>query len=283
MKYWTELRTALTVARVGTVSAAATELSIHRATVNRHIDTLEAVFGAPLFQRHARGYSLTEAGQDMLEVASRADEMFGELEGRSKTRAGQVSGKLVISAVPGVAAAVMGAITAFHEVHPGTDVEYWADERLARLEYGEAHIAFRTGPKPTELDYVVRPYHPIRFGLYASQSYVDAHGMPDLENLANHQFIAPLESGSSRPYTDWLAQHVPPASYAMKSNNYPVRRLAICHGLGIGFLDSQETDFLKNAVEIFPPSDAFAINVWVVTHVDLHRSPKIQTFLDFLK
>ena len=41
MEKWAELRTAYQVAKLGTVSAAATALGFHRATVNRHIDVLE--------------------------------------------------------------------------------------------------------------------------------------------------------------------------------------------------------------------------------------------------
>ncbi|MEM6607768.1 MAG: LysR family transcriptional regulator [Pseudomonadota bacterium] len=282
MKYWTEMRTALTLARLGTVSATAVELSIHRATVNRHVDTLESAFGGPLFQRHARGYALTEAGQDLLEVASRADEMFSELEGRSKSRASQVSGKLTVSALAGIAPSNMRAITEFNKAHPSIEIEYVAEHRLARLEYGEAHVAFRAGPKPTELDYVVRPYRPIRFGLYASQSYIDRHGMPDFNDLSKHQFIVPSKGTGATPYTNWLAENVPPSAFALKTNDYMVRRTAICHGMGLGFIDDQETSFLNCVVEIMPPSDVFEVNLWVVTHVDLHRSPKVQALLEFL-
>ena len=59
MDKWAELRTAYQVARLGTVSAAAEMLGFHRATVNRHIDVLEAALGARIFIRHARGYALT--------------------------------------------------------------------------------------------------------------------------------------------------------------------------------------------------------------------------------
>ena len=55
MDRWDELRTAYAVARLGTVSAAATQLNIHRATVVRHIDALEEALGGRLFQRHGRG------------------------------------------------------------------------------------------------------------------------------------------------------------------------------------------------------------------------------------
>ena len=60
---WDDLRAALAVARSGTVRGAAGVLGVHHATVIRRIDALEAALGAKLFQRHPRGYALTEAGR----------------------------------------------------------------------------------------------------------------------------------------------------------------------------------------------------------------------------
>ena len=62
MDNWDEIRTAYHVARLGTVSGAAEALGVHHATVIRHIDALEGRLGVKLFQRHARGYTATEAG-----------------------------------------------------------------------------------------------------------------------------------------------------------------------------------------------------------------------------
>ena len=63
---WDEIRTAYQVARIGTVSGAAEVLGVHHATVIRHIDALEKRLGSKLFQRHARGYTPTEAGHELL-------------------------------------------------------------------------------------------------------------------------------------------------------------------------------------------------------------------------
>ena len=65
MENWDEIRTAYHVARLGTVSGAAEVLGVHHATVIRHIDALEGRLGVKLFQRHARGYTATEAGEDL--------------------------------------------------------------------------------------------------------------------------------------------------------------------------------------------------------------------------
>ncbi len=76
MENWNEIRTAAQVARSGTISAAADVLGVHRATVNRHIDALESALGAKLFQRHARGFTPTELGRELLRVADATGEQF---------------------------------------------------------------------------------------------------------------------------------------------------------------------------------------------------------------
>jgi len=78
MENWDEIRTAFQVARLGTVSGAAEVLGVHHATVIRHIDALEKRLGAKLFQRHARGYTPTEAGRDLLLVAQTTEEQIGQ-------------------------------------------------------------------------------------------------------------------------------------------------------------------------------------------------------------
>src|SRR5210317_409282 len=86
MDNWDEIRTAYKVAQHGTVSGAAEALGVHHATVIRHIDALEQRLGVKLFQRHARGYTSTEAGQDLLQVAQATDDQFNQLAGRIKGR-----------------------------------------------------------------------------------------------------------------------------------------------------------------------------------------------------
>jgi DNA-binding transcriptional LysR family regulator len=49
MDMWNEIKTAYQVAKLGTVTAAAESLGVHRATVIRHIDSLEAELGKSCF------------------------------------------------------------------------------------------------------------------------------------------------------------------------------------------------------------------------------------------
>ena len=97
MDHWTEIRTAYGVARAGTVSKAAQELGVHRATVNRHIDALEAEIGTRLFLRHRRGYELTDAGREFMEIAERSYDMLEDFFGRIRVQSADVEGEVIVA------------------------------------------------------------------------------------------------------------------------------------------------------------------------------------------
>ncbi len=103
MDNWDQIRTAYNMARVGTVSGAADVLGVHHATVIRHIDALEERLGVKLFQRHARGYTATEAGEDLLRVAQATDDQFSQLASRIKGQGNDVDGELVVTSLGGSA------------------------------------------------------------------------------------------------------------------------------------------------------------------------------------
>ncbi len=148
MQNWDEVRTAFQVARMGTVSGAAEVLGVHHATVIRHIDALEKHLGVKLFQRHARGYTPTEAGTDLLRVAQATEDQFGQLVSRIKGQGATVSGDLVVTSLAALAPRIAPLLVAFQEEYSTVVVRYLTGDRLFRLEYGEAHVAIRAGAAP---------------------------------------------------------------------------------------------------------------------------------------
>jgi len=283
MDHWLELRTAFRLARLGTVSATAEDLGGHRATVNRHVDTLETALGAKFFQRHARGYTLTEAGRDLLDVAGRADEMFSDLAGRSKGQFGKLSGSLLITSLAGLAPLIMPAIKAFKAEHPDLDIVFNADDALARLEYGEAHVAIRAGSRPQEADYVVQPFLKLRFGLFAAKSYIDQCGMPEPSDLSAHQFVGAIDGSSRRPYAQWMNTQVTQDQLVLETSDQNVINAAVFAGLGLGFLAEHDAEQRRGLVEIMSSRERWSTDIWIVTHVDLHRTRKVQEFVKSLK
>ena len=58
---------------------------------------------------------------------------------------------------------------------------------------------------------------------------------------------------------------------------------AVLAGAGIGFLARWEASRHPELEEVMEPLPEWAGKLWLVTHVDLHRTPKVQSFLKFLK
>ncbi|MBX2883059.1 MAG: LysR family transcriptional regulator [Granulosicoccus sp.] len=282
MEHWAELRSALTVARLGTVMAAADALGVHRATIHRHIDTLEAYLEVPLFQRHARGYTPTDTGRDMMDAAGRADEIFTDFLGRATGLSERLSGSLKVTSLSGVAPLIIPVIDEFHRKHPNLNIEFIADEQLARLEHGEAHVAIRAGAKPTTPDYIVLPFRTLRFGLYASEAYIDKYGQIKGNEFHDHKFVGPWQRKSPLPYAEWMNSHIPPESFVLRTSSQQVINTAVQQGLAMGFVADFETHYPKLR-QIIAPDDQWSITLWLVTHADLRRTLKVQEFLRFAR
>ncbi len=278
---WDEVRTAYQVARVGTVSGAAQALGVHHATVIRHIDALEGQLGVKLFQRHARGYTPTEAGHDLLRVAQATDDQFAQLAGRLKGKGEGVGGDLVITSLETLSALLTPVLVGFQQAHPDVTVHALHGERVFRLEYGEAHVAIRAGNAPDDPDNVVQSLGRLDFALYAHESYLQARGRPESDaDLANHDFVGPEDLASRAAFFRWLADAVPEARIVLRTPDARVMLDAVRAGAGLGFATSSNAHGL---VQVMPPRDEWCVPLWLVTHVDLHRSAKVQSFLRHLK
>jgi DNA-binding transcriptional LysR family regulator len=281
---WDEVRTAWAVARLGTVSGAAELLGVHHATVIRHIDALERQLGVRLFQRHARGYTPTEAGRDLFRVAQATAEQFGQLAGRIRGQGEVVAGELTVTSITGIAPLLTPVLVGFQARHPEVVVRFLSDARVFRLEYGEAHVAIRAGAAPEEPDNVVQPFGPLRAALYASRGYVAAHGLPDgPPALAAHRFVAPEGPAQRAPSQRWLAETVPAERIVFRATEPAALLAALRAGAGIGFAAVYEAAGDPDLVEVMPPRPEWAAPLWIVTHVDLHRTTKVQAFLTHLK
>jgi DNA-binding transcriptional LysR family regulator len=268
---WDEIRTAYQVARLGTVSGAAEALGVHHATVIRHIDALEKRLGSKLFH-------------ELLKVAQTTEDQFNQLVSRIKGQGETVAGELVVTAVTGISHILTPVFAAYQRDYPEVTIRFVSDMRLFRLDYGEAHVAIRAGGPPQEPDNVVQPLVRLQMALYASQSYVQQFGKPDgPADFARHRFIGPENLDHRAPFYRWLAAHAPHDRIIYRTSEPEAMEQAIRNGLGIGFMRSWEARQMKGLVEVMPPIADWDSPLWIVTHVDLHRTLKVQSFLATLK
>ncbi len=279
MKHWNEVRTAYAVVRLGTVSAAAQALGVHRATVIRHIDLLESSLGARLFQRHARGYTPTEAGRELERVAPAAQEQLERFAIAARGHETQVTGELVVTSVELVSPIVVHAVARVRAAHPEVTLRYVASGRILALAYGEAHLAVRVGAKPEHPDNVVMPYIALESTFYAHSSYVERHGLPTSEaEFEDHWFIS-HQDPERAPFFSWLESAVPDQNIVLRSGSQRVLIESLLAGIGIGFMPKFQAAGDPNLHEVMPPHPEWSVPLWLVTHVDLHRTAKVQALV----
>ncbi len=270
---WDEVRTALHVARAGTVSGAASALGVHHATVIRHIDALEDRINVKLFQRHAKGYTPTEAGSALFKAARETEQRFEQLAAQLQALQEGISGAVVITTIPELSALLLPCIVTLRTLHPALVPCLRTEERVLRLEYAEAHVAIRAGAQPQEPDNVVQPLGALPIALFASPAYLADHGTPGTDAaLRDHVFVAADGASERAPVERWL--HQQGHAIAFRSNDHATRIGAIRAGMGLGFL-ARGSD-AKGLVEVMSPRTDWRSELWLVTHVDLHRSPKVQ-------
>ncbi|MEM6958691.1 MAG: LysR family transcriptional regulator [Myxococcota bacterium] len=282
MERWNELLTAYQVGRLGTFQAAAKALGLHRATVARHIDALEDELGARLFLRNPKGAHPTDAGEDLLRTAAVVEEQLAQLALRLRGRDAHLSGELVLTSVEAVSALVLPAVAEFRLQHPAISVRYEVSPRLYQLEYGEAHVAIRSGAKPRDPDCVATPFTTMKLGLYAHERYVAHNGLPASKDAyGEHTFIGTDGPDRNFPFMRWLHANVPAEALSFTSASRVGKWDALLAGVGIGFYPKHLAG--PELHPVGPPEREWRVPFWIVTHVDLHRSPKVQAFLRILR
>jgi DNA-binding transcriptional LysR family regulator len=105
----TAWRTFVTVCRAGSLSAAA-ELGYTQSAVSRQIAGLERQAGVPLLERHARGISLTPAGEAFrMHAQSAVHEAERAIRAARDTTDGTLTRPLAVAATPSLAAGIVPA------------------------------------------------------------------------------------------------------------------------------------------------------------------------------
>lgn len=281
---WNDIHIAYQVAQSGTLTAAAEALDVHHSTVLRRVNSLEKKLGTRLFHRHARGYTPTEAGLMLMQVAENTQSNFDRLLGQLQGVDTQLTGTLVITSVNTMTPTITPLLAEFQALYPEIKLEFAAEGRIYKLEHGEAHVGIRPGTKPTDPDYVVQSVATTYATLYASKDYIKQHGrMRDLGDILGHRFISTMQSYRMVPFMNWLEDTIPSEQIYYRSGDFLGFIPAIKAGMGIAPLSCWQANMESELVPMLAPPEAWDGNLWLVTHRDMHRTSKVQAFTSFIK
>jgi LysR family glycine cleavage system transcriptional activator len=136
------LRSFEATARRGSMSGAAVELNVTPGAVSRQITALERLVGTALFERGARGVSLTEAGRQLfLDVEGGFEKLRAGLR-----QAGRQSTPVRLTALPSFATRwLLPRLVLFQKEYPEIDVRVHSSLDIMDLTGGHHDLAVRYG------------------------------------------------------------------------------------------------------------------------------------------
>jgi len=138
------------VAEQGSIRRAARMLNVSSSSVNRQILALEAEFGAPLFERLAKGVRLSAAGQIVFQHVRRTLSDLDHVRSDIDALNGMRSGRIPIATVASVGTTLLSnAIADFRQVYPGIDFDIVTTNSVNVADLvtrGEADIGFSFNP-----------------------------------------------------------------------------------------------------------------------------------------
>lgn len=282
MDNWEEVRTAYKVGLLRTVTAAAKSLGVHRTTVIRHVDSLEKYLGQKLFIRDTKGYVPTSSGLEFMRVAKITDEQFKAVSGRIKRLSATVSGELIITSLDALAPLLFPAIKEFNETYNETKTVFISTDEVLKLDSGEALLALRPGPIPETENNKVLPYGILKFGIYATEEYIDLHGQPkNFEELVNHKIIGRYDHPMTT-FEQWINDNIPEEQIIFRFTSPYLACQAVFNHIGIGFLPNIIVSQHPNLVEILPPSEEWQLPLNLVVHKDIYELKMVQAFLEII-
>jgi DNA-binding transcriptional LysR family regulator len=281
---WNDLKYFLAVAQHGSTLAAAKSLRVNQSTVHRRVQELEKQLGCELVRRHPAGYRLTEMGEHIRAHALRVEAAAGRFERAVSAKSSELKGIVKVTCPEALGARLIASrlIERFNARYPDVQVEFVLSDKILELGAGEADIAIR-GKRPEESALFGRKIADSPWAVYASRSYVDRHGK--IENAAqidHHSVVVFAGALSDHPAARWLKTVAPKARVAARADSIAALLPTVKSGAGIALMPAIVGQNEKDLVRIFDLGAGMATPVYLLTHRDLKRAPRIRVLFDFI-
>jgi DNA-binding transcriptional LysR family regulator len=249
-------------------------LGVEHSTVARRVSALEARLGLRLFDRLPKSWSLTTEGEGLFTCALRIEEQALAFS-RASMGYGSLRGTVRISAPPVFASHfVVPHLARLRQRWPDITIELIGEARQANLYRREADLALRLS-RPEEPGLVAKPLAEMRYGLYGAAAW--AERAPEL-----WEFVGYDELLRETPQQRWLEQVAAGRPFSLRSNDLGALHQACRAGLGLAALPH----FLArndDALVAFPQYPCtVGRQVWMVSHPDVRRSPRVKVVAELL-
>lgn len=280
---WDGLQVFLAIARAGRVSMAANRLGVKHTTVSRRLATLESELGVPLFYRTTTGYLLTPHGQNVVANAETMERAAIAVAARAREDSTAIGGRVRVAMPPEFASHWLGPrIAAFRATHPEIELQVLVGTRQRDLSRGEAELAIQA-PRPRQQGLVAVRLGRTTFALYAARALVrdkrlrgiNPDAWSDLPLLVYTPAFHMLQDAK------WFQPILASARIGLETNSTHTLLAAARAGAGVAVLPRLVARGQDDLVAV--SDDVAAHDVWLITHPEFRRDPKVRVTADFLK
>ncbi|MBT9383704.1 LysR family transcriptional regulator [Pseudooceanicola sp. CBS1P-1] len=183
----TDLRVFEALARLGSLTAAASDLGISLAVASKRLQRLEAVLGVRLADRTTRAARLTQDGHRMLAHCRQTLNAVDRVE--DSVLHGAEGVVRISAAVAFAQRQIAPLLPGFLDAYPDIRIELAATNRMADLVGEGIDLAFRQCV-PLPEDPTVRGRLPDGHVLVAAPAYLERAGIPETpEDLSSHRLL----------------------------------------------------------------------------------------------
>ena len=285
---WDKLKIFHVVAEAGSFTSATVILNISQSAISRQIQSLEEDLKVKLFERHARGLTLTQNGEYVYKTAHEVISKIKEIETSLGDQKNKPTGKLTITTVRSFGTHwLTPRIQEFMNLNPEIEVELIFDDKELDLSTRQADIGIFMR-RPKQLNYIQRKLVDINYHIYGSTKYLGKYGIPKtINDLTKHKFIS-FGKGAPSPVfnPDWALKlgskdnnKIKPV---MKVNSVMGLLLAVESGVGLAALPDYLVSQSNNVVKVLPKSEGPITEAHFVYPQSLKNIARVQAFKNFL-
>lgn len=271
-----DLRLLSALGQAKSLAGAARQIKVNHASAWRRLGNIEQRLGARLFERERTGYQPTSAGD---EAIAAADKILRELDEVSRKISGQdirPTGTVRLTTTESLLHFIVPALVDLRRSHPGIVVEATAANAFLTLTRRDADIALRFAEEPPE-GLVARRLANVAYAVYGSLDYLRGRpGVPpvDLDWVGFDASLAHL-----RP-ARWIVREVGPERIVHRGTSLLGLREAARAGIGVAPLPCFLGEGDSGLVPVTPVIADMSVGLWLLTHPDLRRMPRVRATLD---
>ena len=273
---WDDFRLIAAVAETRNLPAAAARLGIDHSTVFRRLRQVEALLGMPLFERHRSGYTLTPAGEEVASLAARVDEDITAVTRRLAGAAPAPSGEVRLATSDSLLELIMPMLGRFRTANPSIRLDVVTGNAVLNLSRRDADVAVRATDNPPDT-LVGRRVARIAWALYAPAFRPTPH-----DALAESDWVCLGENLAGLKVVRHARAMVPPERIAGRFDTELGLARAVEAGVGVGHLPCFLGDARPGLVQLAPPVEEYASDLWLLTHPDLRHTPRVRAVMDSL-